>query len=63
MDSRQRISCPGCGAPMNRHAEKLDTTVIPDQTDPSDLGLGGVVEEFHTCPGCKFIVKRLAGAA
>jgi len=62
MAPKERISCPGCGAPMNRHAEKLDTTTVPAKTDTTDLGLGGVVEEFHTCPACKFIVKRLAGA-
>jgi len=57
MVPKERISCPMCGALMNRHAEKLDMSMVSERGGATDLGLGGVLEEFHTCPFCKFIVR------
>jgi hypothetical protein len=58
---RERIQCPRCGASMNRHAEKVDYSATRDRMDPLEQELGGVISEFHTCPGCRFIVQRLVG--
>ena len=56
-----RIICPRCGSEMNRHAEKLDYSV--DSSGPSfDSILGAALMEFHTCPGCRYIVERGARA-
>ena len=56
-----RVICPRCGSEMNRHAEKLDYSV-----DPSgpffDATLGAALMEFHTCPGCRYVVERGAPA-
>jgi uncharacterized C2H2 Zn-finger protein len=50
-----RLKCPRCGGEMNRHAEKIDYA-----GDPSafDAALGGAVEEFHTCPNCRYVLER-----
>jgi len=49
MAERERMDCPDCGVGMNLHAEKIDYTAAAEE---SDDGLGGAVEEFHTCPEC-----------
>ena len=59
--TRERIKCPRCGAQMNRHAEKVDYSAARDRMDSLEKELGGVITEFHTCPGCRFIVQRLLG--
>ncbi len=46
---------------MNRHAEKVDYSAARDRMDSLEKELGGVITEFHTCPGCRFIVQRLLG--
>jgi hypothetical protein len=52
-----RVICPCCGSEMNRHAEKLDYSADPG--GPAfDAVLGAALMEFHTCPGCKYIVER-----
>lgn len=56
MTERARITCPACGAEMNRHAEKVDSS----GTDGFDSELGGVLMEFHTCPACGLVVERRA---
>jgi hypothetical protein len=54
-----RVICPRCGSETNRHAEKLDYSADP--ASPSfDAALGAALMEFHTCPGCKYIVERSA---
>ncbi len=58
MPERQKVLCPGCGAEMNFHAEKLDLSRALDDPGAVDPDLGGVLEEFHTCPQCKFVVER-----
>ena len=57
---RERIACPKCGAPMNRHAEKIDTRIPPDGESFAALG---VLCEIHTCPRCRFVEERRVGKA
>jgi hypothetical protein len=52
MAQREQPVCPDCGAEMNLHAEKVDYTRTPDGAESIDEGLGGLLEEFHTCPAC-----------
>ena len=59
MPEHSRIACPRCGAPMNRHAEKVDFSAPRDRMDSLERELGGSIAEFHTCPNCRFIVERL----
>ena len=51
-----RVICPKCGAEMNCHAEKVDWSAAPEVTAP-DEAFGGVLVEFHTCPGCRAVVE------
>jgi hypothetical protein len=37
---------------MNLHAEKISYTAAMAEMDKIDPELGGVMEEFHTCPEC-----------
>ena len=53
------IPCPGCGAPMNRHAEKLVHPV--DEVVPLEAGFEGLVFSFHECPRCGKIEQRAEG--
>jgi len=54
---------------MNRHAEKLvfqspsiDSVESVESVEPPAGARGfedeGFVEEFHTCPGCRYILER-----
>ena len=52
-----RLLCPRCGGQMNFHAEKVDRSLDPAG---ADIDLDGVVAEFHTCPGCKYVLERAA---
>jgi hypothetical protein len=52
---RTPLPCPRCGAPMNRHAEKL---VDRTGSEPFDPILGGVLEEHHLCRVCGHIESR-----
>jgi len=45
---------------MNFHAEKLDLSRVPEDPDAMDSELGGILEEFHTCSACKFVLERSA---
>jgi predicted RNA-binding Zn-ribbon protein involved in translation (DUF1610 family) len=49
---KPKMKCPNCGADMNRHAEKVDYTAASNDLQAIDPVLGGVIEEFHTCPKC-----------
>jgi hypothetical protein len=60
MAQRQKVRCPECGTEMNFHAEKVDYSAALADPRSMDPELGGVVEEFHTCPGCKFVLERPA---
>jgi C4-type Zn-finger protein len=59
MSERKRLTCPGCGAEMNFHAEKVDSarTVEERYGDPA---FEGVLVEFHTCPACGYVEERTA---
>ena len=52
MGERSKMVCPDCGVEMNCHAEKVDYGAALDGAAEVDPVLGGVVEEFHTCPKC-----------
>ena len=54
------IRCPGCGAEMNRHAEKVDYSWTAERPAAADAAFEGVVVEFHTCPACGYIEERTA---
>lgn len=55
----EAIPCPGCGAPMNLHAEKLVHSANEDAA--TDAGLEGLVFSFHECPRCGRIEQRAEG--
>jgi hypothetical protein len=40
---------------MNRHAEKVDYGA---GLSSDDAAFGGRLMEFHTCPGCGYVVER-----
>lgn len=52
-----RLTCPMCGAVMNRHAEKIDTRIAVDAGEDFAL-LGGALCEIHTCPACRYVMER-----
>ena len=60
MTERGKMVCPTCGVEMNLHAEKVDYTFAPADGEGFDPDLGGVVEEFHTCPECGQTLARHA---
>jgi predicted RNA-binding Zn-ribbon protein involved in translation (DUF1610 family) len=45
---------------MNHHADKLRKETHPDDASAFDSALGGVIEEFHTCPQCGKTESRRA---
>jgi hypothetical protein len=45
---------------MNGHAEKLVDPTSPQEAAIADPALGGIVEEFHTCPNCGANASRRA---
>lgn len=53
------IHCPGCGAAMNRHAEKLVDPV--DERSSAEVGIEGLLLSFHECPLCGWIEQRPEG--
>ena len=52
------MTCPACGAEMNRHAEKLVTPAGPADEAWVDPVLGGIVEELYACPACGSSASR-----
>jgi len=60
MTENEKMICPDCGAEMNHHADKLDYAAGLDDAEAFDSELGGVVEEFHTCPACGQTLARRA---
>lgn len=60
MSERNPVRCPGCGAEMNFHAEKLDYSRALAEPDAFDPELGGVLVEFHACAPCGFVLERTA---
>ncbi len=60
MADATKMNCPDCGTEMNLHAEKIDYGTDLTGGAAFDPDLGGVVEEFHTCPDCGRTQARLA---
>jgi ribosomal protein S27AE len=58
--TRPKMTCPKCGNEMNEHAQKLVDPTSPQEAVIADLVLGGIVEEFHTCPNCGANASRQA---
>jgi ribosomal protein S27AE len=52
--------CPCCEVAMNHHSDKLVYATDPRQLEKTDLVLGGLIEEFHTCPKCGGVASRHA---
>jgi uncharacterized protein (DUF983 family) len=52
MSEEIRRQCDKCGVDMNHNAEKIDYTGSLDDPDSIDPDLGGILEEFYTCPEC-----------
>ena len=60
ISSTHKMICPRCGAEMNHHADKLLRIVESEAGGEIDFSLGGVLEEFHTCPNCGYSDSRHA---
>lgn len=58
-EAREKMLCPVCGTPMNQHAEKAREPRDADEIAAMDPVLGGIVEEFHTCPACGWNAARM----
>jgi RNA polymerase subunit RPABC4/transcription elongation factor Spt4 len=52
MTKTDKMICPNCRVEMNHHCDKLVYTTDPQDAGQADLSLGGLLEEFHTCPEC-----------
>lgn len=61
MTRGDKVVCPDCGVEMNLHAEKVEYTDAEASGEGFDPDLGGVLEEFHTCPACGRTHVRRAG--
>jgi len=46
-----KMICSQCKVEMNHHCDKIVYNAGGDDAG-TDPGLGGVIEEFHTCPKC-----------
>ena len=51
-ERKKPMICTPCGATMNHHAEKLVDPRSAEEEKRADPQLGGIVEEYHTCPKC-----------
>ena len=60
MAEKGKMVCPKCGVEMNYHAEKVDYAAGLAEPEAVDPELGGVIEEFHTCPNCGQTLSRCA---
>ncbi len=52
------VACPRCGNRMNRNAEKVVFRGDPGEASDPGGGLGGTLDEFHTCPVCRYVLER-----
>jgi ribosomal protein S27AE len=57
MVSEGKMACPKCGSEMTFHAEKL-TLASPEESG-YNVPLGGVLQEFHSCPNCGAGASRI----
>jgi ribosomal protein S27AE len=63
MTEANPMICPVCGVAMNHHADKIDYNAALQDPTAADAGLGGVIEEAHTCPECGQTFTRPASEA
>jgi ribosomal protein S27AE len=54
-----KMICPRCGVEMNHHCDKIVYNADPKDAGNTDSILGGIIEEFHTCPKCGGGASRL----
>ena len=50
--AKKKMICPDCQVDMNHHCDKVVFSMHTPPAGSVDLSLGGVIEEFHTCPKC-----------
>ena len=55
---KKPLVCKECDVEMNPHAEKLMDPRTPEEARRVDPALGGILEEFHTCPACGCSASR-----
>jgi ribosomal protein S27AE len=60
MAAATKMMCPNCGAEMNHHGDKLMYADESPDVPAVDPGMGGFIEEFHTCPKCGGSASRHA---
>ena len=54
------MTCDGCGATMNAHAEKPVVPVGGAEAASAEGALYVIVEEIHQCPRCGRVQSRRA---
>lgn len=47
--SKVKLTCPRCGAPMNHHADKLQSTELEAPSSTEELKN---ILQIHFCAGC-----------
>ena len=47
-----KMICSHCKVEMNHHCDKIVYNVDSHDAGSTDPNLGGIIEEFHTCPKC-----------
>ena len=60
MADNDAMVCPRCRVEMNHHCDKLVYTTESQDAGQTDLSLGGIIQEFHTCPKCGGSASRQA---
>jgi hypothetical protein len=58
MQNNEKMICPYCKVEMNFHAMKIDYTQTTNEPDSASHELGGILEEFHSCPNCGLTATR-----
>ena len=47
-----KMICSHCKVEMNHHCDKIVYNLDSHDAGRTDPNLGGIIEEFHTCPKC-----------
>jgi ribosomal protein S27AE len=55
-----KMICPRCKVEMNHHCDKIVYNLDAADAGKTDPCLGGIVEEFHSCPKCGAASSRHA---
>jgi hypothetical protein len=63
MNENDKMMCPVCKLAMNFHAIKVDYSGSQSTSETAETGetsetYGGILEEFHSCPGCGMTAER-----